>query len=983
MEASRTVKGKRSVTPGKQATSPTLQAFASDYLVLQNQILEIDPSLTKVEFDFRTPLSALASSLNLNKQLCNKLFHFHSNTSTLPRSLKHDLDDLQAELKLKDDELRETQSDLAEMSDRLREATQELRQHQSQGQETRIRRESPRKVQALSKGLTLKSGALSSSPFKRDRGSVGLDNAKYRELVDSGMILENFNGEVTACIDAQSQTIENYLRRLKEAESRAHELSGQSPPRSRSALGGSLRSSSADLVEQVALYKEQVKVLSSQLRPLTACSHTTPRRKARLEEVNELFATHEVELGADKWRDADYLELDGESYARNLDCLREVVLLRDSQLIELGLQLKDGRILLEKFYADLQEKEGKLARLEKSQGQSMKQNVNAEYEAAALHARVDYLTETLEARETTIKDLLGDFSSLQQLKAKLEAKVRILTSELKVLQGATETDRIRELVGVVMRRDDEIKRLKGRVEATEQGETGDYEVERLRKECQYLRDSANEKELAIEELQRKVDAIKPIQITKYAGDKRQSDPAEAQTKTDQLERQLKESEVKLKATQSSLETKKAETGSLQAELTTLRMELKQAKESRLVGPEYSEASSVQSPHFKVLSSEKFQEPSEMSVETSQELATLKAALEMSQAKCRKLEEQLKETQGGSSLAAERGSAKDSSQSTTGLDELRAHYRMTLPRQLTAVSAVKTGDSVKDGSKEAPSMTGSSQHEEPAVIRRQEASLSQFEVEDLQRELKQYKEKVRPRQLRDKDNEVAELFDSVERLTRRLRDTDEKEDLDVLKAELDEQYSRLDEKDQEIFENYVRKDWMEELLAAIEPGGVDLVTDLGQTDYYSRIQRAIARVRTSEEVSLHLSSIKRDKEDTPKVHTELSTTKRESARLEVLASSLSQTLESREKAVKDLEAKLKLTDNDVVKLQELLYLAFQAAVFEYVAVTGDSRTTLRALSADLSRFTPHIRKTMSKVQPVSSESVSSARAAEVFKDKLAK
>jgi DNA repair exonuclease SbcCD ATPase subunit len=941
--------------------------------------MKIDPSLTKVEADFRTPFSALASSLSLNKQLCNKLSHFHSNTSTRPRSLKHDLEDLQATLKLKNDELRETQGDLAEMSDRLREATQELRQLQSQGQETRMRRESP--GSALSKGLTLKSGALSSSPFRRDRGLIGLDNAKYRELVDRGMILENFNGEITACIDAQAQTIENYLRRLKEAESRALALSGQSPPHSKRAIGSPHRSSSsADLIEQVAFYKEQVKVLSSQLRPLTASSHTTPRRKAGLEQVNELFATHEVELAADKWREADYLELDGESFARNLNCLREVVLLRDSQLIELGLQLKDGKILLEKFYADLQEKQADLARLEKSQGQSMKKNVNAEYEAAALQARVGFLTETLEARETTLRDLLSDFSSLQQLKAKLEAKIRVLASELKVLQGATETDRVRELIGVVMRRDDEIKRLKGRVEATEQGETGDWDVELLRKECQYLRDSANEKELAIEELQRKVDDLKPIQITKHAGDKRQSALAAAQTKTDQLERQLKESEVKLKGSQSSFAAKNAEASSLQAELTALRMEL--MKESRLVKPEFSEASSVQSPHFKVPSSEKFKEPSVMSVEALQELATLKATLDLSQAKCRKLEEQLKGAKVGScSIAAvERDSAKDSSQSPASLNELRAHYQMTLPRQLVTVSAAKTGDYLKDGSNKATSLTVSYQSAELPVNRKAKASLSQFEVEDLQRELKQYKEKVRPRQLRDKDYQVAELSDSVERLTRRLRDTDEKEELDGLKAELEEQYSRLDEKDQEIVENYVRKDWMEELLVAIEPGGVDLVTDLGQSDYYSRIQRAVARVRTSEDISLHWSGIKRDQEDTPRVHTELSTTKRESTRLEVLARSLSQTLESREKAVKDLEAKLKLTNNDVVQLQELLYLAFQAAVFEYVAVTGDSRTTLRALSTDLRRFTYHLRKSMSKVQPVSSES---ARAVEVLKDKLAK
>jgi hypothetical protein len=52
-----------------------------------------------------------------------------------------------------------------------------------------------------------------------------------------------------------------------------------------------------------------------------------------------------------------------------------------------------------------------------------------------------------------------------------KTNIRVLASELKVLQGATETDRVRELIGVVMRRDDEIKRLKERVEATEQGET--------------------------------------------------------------------------------------------------------------------------------------------------------------------------------------------------------------------------------------------------------------------------------------------------------------------------------------------------------------------------------------------------------------------------------------------------------------------------------------------------------------------------------
>jgi hypothetical protein len=755
----------------------------------------------------------------------------------------------------------------------------------------------------------------------KQTSSRSIDIAKYRELVDSGQLLENYNGEVTTFIASQAQTIEAYLRRLKDSSSRQRH-SDLPASRSQSVIGSctdrSETSLVADLREQVALYKEQVRMLSNTTRPPRLTAHVTPRRKAELEEINEMFAINEVQLAADKWREADYLELGGESYARSLECLRQVVQLRDSQLIEADLQLKDACLLLEKLQVEVQDKNSELMALQRSLEGSPLQNVHVEYQVVALQDRVEFLTKTLDARELTIKALLIDCGALQQLKAKLDTKLKVLENELKVSQAA-ESERVKHLSDAVRIKDEEISRLFEQVRVLESGRE-DCKYDELYRESAQLGALVNEKKFAIREL--KWRAAKPAQVnSRYAGLR-----SPREDNTGQLEKQLSEVTERLRTSELCLSARNSEISSLAKELGRLKRE--QGKETKLKLiplPSYSESTDVP---FRGQSATLQPIEAKAADRDKDELTKLRAALERSKANSALLEDQLKE-------ANQRAALLNSSYSE--INRLSVKDSPATP-------------SIVDYSVRPRLHEHSRQHQagkDPAATHHDESpAYTLQEVEAMKEELEKYKEAVRTSQLLDKNYQVAELFDSVERLTQLLRDTDEREEVSTLKGEITELYGKLYAKDQDILEHYVLKDWVEELLVTIEPAEIDLIEDFDQTNYYARIKQAIARVKITGEFSGTGSR---------------GEFKGDAGMSEKVQESLKQILMTKEKIIKEMEGKLQQVEGEVRRLKGLIYEVFGAAMFEYEYANGDLSAVFSALSADLTQFVPFIRKVLPQDQ----------------------
>lgn len=921
-----------------QPKPSNLHNLATELSGLVAQVSDIDPRFASVVIDFKNPNTALLTLFELNKRLCHKLLELdNSSPISDARPSKSENADLITLLKLKDEELKRVKADLAAANAKLDEVARKIKLRNCK-EETRIRR--------VSSGTVKKPAPT--APTKKSEASPYLEISKYRELVDSGKLLENFNGEVTSYIDAQTQRIEDTQRRLKEAENRArtteHSVSTTMPSRTQSALGCYAEKSESllisDLKEQVSLYKEQIKILSSQTRPQRNVSHVTPRKKAQLEVINDLFATQDIELAADRWKEAEYLEFDGESYDRSFQCLREIVMIRDAQLIELDLQLNDSRLLLEKFSAELKDRDHELSMINKSQRDQPKRNVNAEYEAASLHAKVDYLTETLNTREAHIKSLLTDCSALQQIKAKNEVRLRVLENELKASQGTTESERIRILTTTVRSKDEEILKLLGRIEEYEAAGSACYDAEGLSKECERLRALVNDKELLIDHLQKKSDGgVRPIQLSSRLSSER--------TQIESGEIKLKESQVKLEEARRVVSAKDAEIAELKEKTLEIQRQLSETRHKLADRQTYFTTASMQSPHFRSTSVDlgKLNPNLPDREKLNGELAALKNALEESQARCSFLEEQL--TDANSTIALHnstasstvRKSAKDSSPITPDTADLSAVDRLTLPRRYYANARPDKSEQMPEDCMDSEnphsgsSYTRSKADNSPKPSQRAEQmTYTKHEYEDLQRELKQYKEAMRTSQLREKDKEIRELFDSVERLTQRLKDTDEKDEVGNLKSDLIELQASLDEKEREIAQSYIRKDLVEDLLVMLEPVEIDLITDFDQTDYPSRIQRAISRFKFSEDSSW----VKKDQQ-VPKTQGELTSTKRELVRQEQLLESLKQIIEIKEKTLKDSEAKL--------KLNALRSYAIRAAFEFYVASASASSENLASARLD--------------------------------------
>jgi cell division protein ZapA (FtsZ GTPase activity inhibitor) len=930
----KTVNSKRS-TPTKPSA---LQAFADELSILQDQLNEADPSSASIELDFTTTSSALASVVRLSKHLSYKLLQHYTAGSRTP-SQRSEVADLSAKLKLKSEELKQARGDLASLNLKLKETQQKLQVTQRSGRDGKQLR---RVNSSFARQSSHKQLQQTSSP-------PSLEIAKYRELVDSGRLLENFDGEISAYIEAQTKTIEAYQHRIHEAESRSRHSESASTyflSRPTSALSQvPVRSDSklvADLQEQVAYYREQIKILSSQVQPERVTKHVSPRVKAQLEEVNELFATKEIQLAANNWLEAGYLELDGESYEWSFECLREVAFLRDSQLAELMLQVNDSRMLLDKFHVELQDKDIELETLQKSLAGNPKRNINAEYEASALHDKVDFMTKTMSSHEARIKSLSTECSSLQQLKAKLEAKVRTLENELKVSLGASETDRLRELIGVIRRKDDEIQSLLERVGMLDHVDDRDYDLEGLHRECDRLRALVNTKEAVIEDLQRTVDAVSlPISYRSHQNSRPTTDSRSflRPDSTDHKRSADQDLSAKLKVSEESLKARDCEVGRLKLELEELQEEVRLMKEVRVklgAVSSHSRADKVQSPHFRSQSiASGIQEYLDQKTVDDAPTAKKSSALQEERS-----ETQFADYRGGM------GSRLGRVRSPSALAEFSS--RLTSRRESYEHPVHELAGTTKGKSR---SLIGEGSHvtstEQLSV--QSSAVYTQHEYEDLQRELKQYKDTVRSTQLREKDSKVSELLASVSQLTQSLKDLTNK---DAAKQSMAEQ-RKPEDKDREMTLNYVRKEWVEELLGAVELAEVDLIVDSDQLDLYSRIQRAVAHAKRPESSR---QDSRRDHEGTPKMHGDISAAKRDIARLEHLQESFRQILGNKEKTIKDIEGKLQGIQGDVAELQGLIYQVFEVASFQYTSVTGSTQIIMTSLCADLRKFLPFLHST---------------------------
>lgn len=853
--SSRTVRTKRSSTSPVQGKAPNLQILASELSDLVDQVSEVDQGFASIEIDFKNPLSALTSVLKLNKHLCKKLLDLNAVSTEAAKSAESSREtaDLMTQLRLKDQELKLVRADLATSQSNLDKANRRLK-HLNGNAESKHRRGSS--------GSSVKSSTARLT--KEVSPPPSLEISKYRELVDSGKLLENFDGEVSTFIDSQAQAIENYQKRLRDAERRAlstepsvHTTLSSRP---QSALECYTDRSDtilvADLKEQIALYQEQINLLSSQLRLPRARNHVNPKMKAQLEVINDLFATQETALASDKWRDVAYLEFDGDSYERTNECLREVVLLRDAQLTEFEFQLSDIRIMLEKANADLKTRNLELAQFNQLPTGKLKRNVNAEYEAEALHSKVDFLTQTLDARETHIKSLIADCSSVHQLKAKLETKLRVMENELKASQCASEPDRVTELLIMVRRKDEEIEHLLERIEMLERVDNISYDAEGLYRECERLRAFVNEKELLIEDLLRKADNIRPVQInSRYS---KPSEGAEAALKTEILQKRLADVLSRLAEVEELAKSKDALIKDLQAKAVDSQ---KQHGDIRLrpAGLQTSASTAlIGSPHFRSNSMDFFLQDSWRNLpdydKTTHELTSLKVSLDEWKARCAMLEAQLDEANRKVSLfnssysPVDRLGEKDLSPASLDTAEHSTRDRNSLPRQFHSLA-----DKAKD--READFHTQTNKYEsrpstEKLARRQKQGDLSSGTAnldpiahsQDIQSELKRYKEATSASS-KGKPMNISELLYPVESSSQ-LQPRDEKTQILTLKAELAEIRGKLEAKERGMSPYYVRKDWVEELLKVLEPSEVDLITDIDQSDYYSRIQRAIARVKYS-------------------------------------------------------------------------------------------------------------------------------------------
>mmetsp|Transcript_26033 Transcript_26033/g.46174 ORF Transcript_26033/g.46174 Transcript_26033/m.46174 type:complete len:1579 (+) Transcript_26033:307-5043(+) len=300
-------------------------------------------------------------------------------------------------------------------------------------------------------------------------------------------------GELEACLRAQAQTIESLLNQLansdtaplasalKAALQREETLKRQcsellesmhqdiTEDKRMSNLAQSLDSQNQNLLAENSRLKEELNVLSEQVGVLrrsvsplkgsaTKRAKTTPKKQALLEHVEEMLATKDFFTAGNKWRDVDYVFIEGEAAEKNFENLREILKLRDKQMTtmerDLRTKTKEPAIAVEKLIREIKEKDAEIDLL-KNSILSNSDVRSAAPEVKALKDKVQVLQDGIDSREHDIRELLGEYETIRRELKDANEKLEEQEQELGVLRDLPQDYRLDD----ILRELDEAKTL--------------------------------------------------------------------------------------------------------------------------------------------------------------------------------------------------------------------------------------------------------------------------------------------------------------------------------------------------------------------------------------------------------------------------------------------------------------------------------------------------------------------------------------------
>lgn len=207
------------------------------------------------------------------------------------------------------------------------------------------------------------------------------------------------------------------------------------------------------LEEEVQTYKDQINLLTHEAKKRKSFRNTyTPKKRAEVEEVNELLSANDLDSAADKWKSLEYCELEGEPLEYSYECLRNVLKLKDSQLNSvLSYNRSRDNNTISNLITQLKEKQNEIEVLKNTIAQPEK-DIWREGEGKAMKLKISCLEEELRNKQSNFEEAERVIYTLNEKINSLEERLNIPTQ--------TETD----LRNLVKHKDAEINALISQLE---------------------------------------------------------------------------------------------------------------------------------------------------------------------------------------------------------------------------------------------------------------------------------------------------------------------------------------------------------------------------------------------------------------------------------------------------------------------------------------------------------------------------------------
>jgi chromosome segregation ATPase len=207
------------------------------------------------------------------------------------------------------------------------------------------------------------------------------------------------------------------------------------------------------LEEEVQTYKDQINLLTNESKKRKSFKSTyTPKKRAEVEEVNELLSANDLDSAADKWKSLEYCELEGEPLEYSYECLRNILKLKDSQLNSiLSYNRSRDNNTISNLISQLKEKQNEIEVLKNTIAQPQK-DVWREGEVKAMKLKISCLEEELRNKQGNLEEAERVINTLNEKVNSLEERLNIPTQ--------TETD----LRNLVKHKDAEINALISQLE---------------------------------------------------------------------------------------------------------------------------------------------------------------------------------------------------------------------------------------------------------------------------------------------------------------------------------------------------------------------------------------------------------------------------------------------------------------------------------------------------------------------------------------